>query len=507
MPLLEVRDVTKQFPGVRALQSVNLDIERRSVHALVGENGAGKSTLVKIISGALRPDGGQLLFDNRRIAEFTPGAAADAGIAVVYQRQQLVSELSAAENILLGRQPARFGGLAVSRRETLTIAAQLLERLRVELDPTLPVRRLSPAQQQEVAIAKALYRRARLLILDEPTAALDPAQIERLFELVRDLTAQGVSVLYISHHLEEVFALADTVTVLRDGAVVTTQPARALTQNGVVAMMAGRAEKSVSAAALAAAQIAGSDDPSDIILEIKNLAASPGLRGVDLTLRRGEVLGITGNIGSGGHELAQLLFGLRQPSAGGMCFAGAPYAPRAPREAIRRGVFLLPENPARDGLVGRLSVAQNITLIDLRAITRAGFLELGRERELAREYVRRLHVATSSVEREVRTLSGGNQQKVLLAKGLQGRARLLVLEEPTQGVDVNAKTEIHTIVRDFAAAGPSVIVVSTDIRDLLLFTDRIVVFRAGTIVGECVSRRSDYASVLNLSLGSLEFGT
>ncbi len=506
MPLLEVRDVEKRFPGVRALRSVSLSIEAGSVHALVGENGAGKSTLVKIISGAQRPDGGQLSFADRRLTEFTPAAAADAGIAVVYQRQQLVPSLSAAENILLGRQPSRFGGLAVSFRETLRIASQLLQRLRVDFDPALPVRRLSPAQQQEVAIAKALYRKARLLILDEPTAALDPEQIERLFALIRDLTAQGVSILYISHHLEEVFALSDTITVLRDGAVVTTQPVQTLTQNGVVAMMAGRSEKPAGdAPAMPAGN--GIVGGADVALEITDLAARPGLRGVTFKLRRGEVLGITGIIGSGGHDVAQLLFGLRQPSGGSMRLENASYTPRNPREAIRRGVFLLPENPGRDGLVGRLSVAQNVTLIDLRAITRWGLLDLGRERAVARDYVQRLHVATSSVEREVRTLSGGNQQKVLLAKGLQGRARLLLLEEPTQGVDVNAKAEIHTIVRDFAAAGASVIAVSTDIRDLLLFADRILVLRGGTVAGECVSHSSDYASILNLTLGSLEYGT
>jgi ABC-type sugar transport system ATPase subunit len=506
MALLTVRDVTKQYPGVRALRGVSLDIEAGSVHALVGENGAGKSTLVKIISGAQRPDDGFLLLDGRRVEAFSPVAAADAGIAVVYQRQQLVPNLSAAENILLGRQPTRLAGLAVARATSLRVAASLLERMRVDLDPATPVRRLSPAQQQEVAIAKALYRRARLLILDEPTAALDPAQIERLFTLIRGLTAQGVSVLYISHHLEEVFTLADTITVLRDGAVVTTRPAGELTQNGVVAMMAGRAEESAGAASITESD-GDRAATSDTALEIAGLAAASGLRGIDLTIKRGEVVGITGIIGSGGHELARVLFGLTPSTAGSVRLAGKPYAPRSPRAAIRDGVFLLPENPARDGVVGRLSVAANITLINLRAITRGGLLRLGREREIARDYVRALHIAAASVEHDVRTLSGGNQQKVLLAKGLQGNSRVLVLEEPTQGVDVNAKEEIHRIVRRFAADGASVIAISADIRDLLLFTDRIVVLRAGTIAGECVSHGTNYRTVLDLTLGSLEFGT
>ncbi len=511
MPLLHVKDVTKSFPGVRALRGVSLDVEAGHVHALVGENGAGKSTLVRIISGAQAPDGGAIVFDGRRVEHYSPSYAAAHGIAVVYQRQQLVPWLSVAENILLGQQPSRLGAL-VDTAATRRTARELLARLRVTIDPNTPVARLSPAQQGEVAIAKALYRRARMLILDEPTAALDPAQIERLFELIGDLCAQGMAILYISHHLEEIFRLARRITVLRDGEVVTTQAIGELTQGQVVALMAGRRERKAAEDAPAAAaepvavtETARSADPTRApIVEFRHVTAGPVLRDLDLAVRGGQVIGLTGIIGAGGHDIARLLFGLLRPSGGAILANGRPYTARGPRQAIARGVFMAPENPGRDGLVGVLSVAKNITLVQLGDISRLGALSLRRERQIARDYVSSLRIATLTVEREVRTLSGGNQQKVLLAKALQARARLLVLEEPTQGVDVNAKAEIHAIIREVAAAGKAVLVISTDIRDLLLCTDRMVVLRKGRIVADLPTREADYASVSHLTQGTAQ---
>ncbi len=512
MALLHVKDVTKSFPGVRALRGVSLDVEAGHVHALVGENGAGKSTLVRIISGAQAPDGGELVFGGRRVEHYSPSYAAAHGIAVVYQRQQLVPWLSVAENILLGQQPSRLGVL-VDTAATRRTAHELLARLRVTIDPATPVARLSPAQQGEVAIAKALYRRARMLILDEPTAALDPAQIERLFELIGDLCAQGMAVLYISHHLEEIFRLARRITVLRDGEVVTTQAIGELTQGQVVALMAGRRERkaaedapSASAEPVAVTETARSVGPADParapIVEFRSVTAGPVLRDLDLAVRGGQVIGLTGIIGAGGHDIARLLFGLLRPSGGAILAGGRPYTARGPRQAIARGVFMVPENPGRDGLVGVLSVAKNITLVRLGDVSRLGALSLRRERQIARDYVSSLRIATPTVEREVRTLSGGNQQKVLLAKALQAQARLLVLEEPTQGVDVNAKAEIHAIIREVAAAGKAILVISTDIRDLLLCTDRMVVLRKGRIVADLPTREADYAGVSHLTQGT-----
>ncbi len=503
--LLTVNDVSKQFPGVQALRSVNLEVEAGEVHALVGENGAGKSTLVKIISGAHPPDSGQIIFNGAPFEEYSPAYATAHGISVVYQRQQLVPNLSVAENILLGQLPQRLA--LVDRREMLRIAGELLDRLRVDIDPRTQVHRLSPAEQQEVVIAKALYRQARLIILDEPTAALGPEQIARLFDLIRNLCTHGVGVLYISHHLEEIFQLANRMTILRDGVVVRTCMPQEITQGEVVALMAGHrvtSEREVVSRAgdTTEAQPALTDSHRTALLEMRHISAAPVLREIDCTFPAGQVVGVTGIVGSGTHDLALLLFGLLHPSHGECLIDGHVYAPKGPAQAIANGVFLVPEDPGRDGLVGLMSIAKNISLVDLPAITRLGLLQPAIEAKMTREYVSTLHINPPVIEREVRMLSGGNQQKVLLAKSLQASARLLVLEEPTQGVDVNAKEEIHRIIRELAVAGKAVLVISTDIRDLLLFTDRMLVFRKGRIVADVSAEATSYTQVLNLTLGT-----
>jgi ribose transport system ATP-binding protein len=505
--MLKVENVSKQFPGVQALRSVSVEVKLGRVHALVGENGAGKSTLVKIISGAQRPDSGRILFNDVVFEEYSPAYASAHGISVVYQRQQLVPMLSVAENILLGQQPTRSKFL-IDRSETYRIAGELLNRLRVDVDLRKRVVELTPALQQEIAIAKALYRQAKLIILDEPTAALGPSQIERLFELIRDLCLQGIGVLYISHHLEEIFRLADRITILRDGRLVTTQETPDLTQSAVVNLMAGHdPQRAVEPSAIpvgmgdADAEVKASHSQERAVLEIRGMTAGPILRNINLVVPKGQVVGITGILGSGAHDLAQVLFGLMQPSTGEILLSGTPYSARDPREAIARGVFLVPENPARDGLIAQMSIAQNITLVDLSAITRLGILQLKEESETARKYVSMLRIAAPSGLREVAKLSGGNQQKVLLAKALQAKTQLLILEEPTQGVDVNAKEEIHRTVQELAASGKAVLVFSTDIRDLLLFTDRILVLREGEVVDDLPASIADYFQVLNLTLG------
>jgi ABC-type sugar transport system ATPase subunit len=507
MPMLKIENVSKQFPGVQALRDVSLEVNPGRVHALVGENGAGKSTLVKIISGAQPPDSGRIIFNDLVFEEYSPAYASAHGISVVYQRQQLVSMLSVAENILLGEQPRRSRFL-IDRTETYRIAGELLNRLRVEVDLKKRVAELTPAQQQEIAIAKALYRKAKLIILDEPTAALGPSQIERLFELIRDLCSHGISILYISHHLEEIFRLADRITVLRDGRLVTTQGTTDLTQSAVVNLMAGHQVVRTATAPPIPAGMMESVAPTEAVvpedaalLEIRGLSAGPVLRNITLNVPKGQVLGITGILGSGTHDIARVLFGLLQPAAGDIFLGGKLYRVHDPREAIARGVFLVPENPARDGVVAQMSIAQNITLVDLPAVTRFGVLQLNEESKTARRYVSMLRIAAPSAVREVAKLSGGNQQKVLLAKALQAKAQLLILEEPTQGVDVNAKEEIHRIVRELAATGKAVLVISTDIRDLLLFTDRMLVLREGRVVDDLATSAAQYTQVLNLTLG------
>lgn len=508
MVLLAVKDVSKQFPGVQALRSVSLTVEAGEVHALVGENGAGKSTLVKIISGAQAPNSGQVSFNDVPFEEYSPSYAATLGISVVYQRQQLVPWLSVAENILLGQLPKRFGLL--DRAKMMRITHELLDRLHVSIDPNAPFKALSAAHQQQVVIAKALYRNAKLIILDEPSVALGPTQIERLFELVRDLCSRGVGVLYISHHLEEIFQLAHRLTVMRDGVVVTTRAPQDITQSEVVDLMAGHhmaVAREANPVPPLPSEIVGEEQGPPLpegtpLLALRRLSADPILREIEFAVPAGQVVGVTGIVGSGTNDLARVLFGLLPPLEGQCLLEGRPYAPSRPAQAIASGVFLVPENAARDGLVDMLSVAKNITLVDLPAITRLGFLKLSNEARMAREYVTQLHINPPAIEREVRMLSGGNQQKVLLAKSLQAHARVLVLEEPTQGVDVNAKEEIHRIVRELAAAGKVVLVISTDIRDLLQFTDRMLVLRRGRVVADTPTKATNFTKILTLTLGT-----
>jgi ABC-type sugar transport system ATPase subunit len=491
-----VEHVGKRFPGVQALRDVSVELHRGEVHALVGQNGAGKSTLVKCISGVHPPDEGRILLDGEEIGAYSPKHAHDLGIAVVHQRPQLLTWLTVAENVLLGQMPTRAGGFLIDRGEANRRTHALLERLRLDIDAHAPVASLSAPQRQQVAIAKALFRKAKLLILDEPTAALDAERATRLFELLRDLAAEGVGILYVSHHLEEVFALADRVTVLRDGELVATKPAGELTQDAVVTLMAGRRLELLTSSGDAAA------NGKAAVLELDGLSTDV-LHGMDFDVHEGEVLGVTGVIGAGGHEIARLVYGLDRPVSGRLLLHGEPYRPHGPRQALAHGVFLVPEEPDREGLVPELSVATNVTLVDLPAITRAGVLSLRREREIARRRVQELSIATASVDTPVRNLSGGNRQKVLLAKALTADASLLVLEEPTQGVDVHAKAEIHRIVREFAANGKAVMVISTDIRDLLEFVDRVVALRDGRVVGDLPAHEADYAQVLDLTVGAI----
>jgi len=496
--LLEVRQVGKSFPGVQALAGVDLAVRAGEVHALVGQNGAGKSTLVRCITGVHAPDAGEIVFAGEPIRSWSPKHAADLGIAVVHQRTRLLPSLSVAENVHLGHLPTR-GGLLVDRRAAHRRTRELLARFGLDVDPTAPVSRLSMPERQEVAIARALFRDARMLVLDEPTAALDAEQASRLFALVRNLTREGVAVLYVSHYLEEIFDLADRITVLRDGRLVSTQPTSTLTETEVVTLMAGHRPVVRGAAGAGA----GTARDADALLELEAVSTAV-LRELTLAVAPGEIVGVTGVVGAGGHELARVLYGLTRPGAGRMCLDGEPYTPRGPRQAIRSGVFLVPEDPAQEGLVPVMSVAGNISLVDLKGIRRGGVLDLRRERRAAEDFRRRLRIATPSVATPVRSLSGGNQQKVLLAKALTAGARLLVLEEPTQGVDVHAKEEIHGIVRSVAEEGTAVIAVSTDIRDLLEFVDRIVAFRRGRVVADVPSGLTSYAEILDLTVGSAE---
>jgi len=494
--LLRADRLNKRFPGVQALQAVSISLHRGTVHALVGQNGAGKSTLVKCISGVYVPESGHIYLEGREVRLLSPRTAFSLGITTVHQRPQLLPSLSVAENIMLGQLPVRKGRVFIDRRQINEDSRALLARLAVSIDPEEPVSRLGAAERQQVAIAKAIYRNAKLLILDEPTVCLDAGRIEQLFRLIEELRRYGMAILYVSHHLEEIFRIADQVTVLRDGRLVATASTAELTPGHVITLMAG--DRGAVQSRNGKRSSSSSTQPA---IELHNVSTK-ALHGIDLMVRTGEVVGVTGLIGAGGHSLAQVLFGLEQPQSGEVLLGGRPFRPRGPKQAIARGVFVVPEDTARSTLVPLLSLAANVTLADLAAVSHRGFLSLARERELARHFVSELAIASPSVTSPVRTLSGGNQQKVSLAKALNAKANVLILEEPTQGVDVRAKSEIHNIIRDLAGQDKAVIVISTDIRDLLEFVDRLVALRNGKIVADFSAGETSYTQVLDVTIGA-----
>ncbi len=496
-PLLDIQGVSKGFPGVKALVDVSCTVEVGEVHALVGQNGAGKSTLVKCVTGVYAPDAGAIHFDGSRIDTFTPKAATDAGIAVVHQRMPLLLSLSVAENVHLGQLPTRLGLL--DRRAANRRTRELLGRFGLDVSPEAPVGSLTVSERQEVAIARALFRDARLLVLDEPTAALDAAQSQRLFEVVENLRRERVAILYVSHYLEEIFALADRVTVLRDGRLIQTSATVDTNETEIVTLMAGH-RPSVGQDVDPSAETA-SDERGVASVKL-DAVSTEVLHDVTVSVEPGEVVGITGVIGAGGHEIARVLFGLASPSVGSVSLGGQPYRPRGPRDALKLGVCLLPEDPGREGMVPEMSVASNISIVDLPRFTRRGMLSLRRERQTARDYVKELGIATASVDTPVRNLSGGNQQKVLLARALAAGARVLLLEEPTQGVDVNAKREIHRIVRSLTSEGKAAIVISSDVPDLLEFVDRVVALRRGRVVSDVRAADTSFAELLDVTVGA-----
>jgi rhamnose transport system ATP-binding protein len=494
MALLSVRGLSKSFGGVRALADVSLDVERGEVLALVGENGAGKSTLIRVLSGAHAPDAGTLRLDGQELRHLSPQRARALGIAVIYQQPALLPDLSVAENVAMGDEPAglfrRVDWPARRRR-----AAALLARLGLSLDPDRPARTLSMPEKQLCEIARALGAEARVLVLDEPTASLSVTEVQTLLALLRDLRMQGLAIVYVSHRLEEVFAIADRVTVLRDGAVVETRAARELDRAALIRLMVGRE--------LAAQSPRAAGNPGAPVLEAVRLGSrDAGVHDVSLTLRAGEIVGLFGLVNSGRTELARVLCGLTPADAGEIRVGGTPVALVSPRQAAALGIAHVPEDRRQHGVVASMSVAANCTLSVLPQIRRRGLLDRSREDALAQGYVERLQVKTASLRSEVATLSGGNQQKVALARALATSPRVLILDEPTQGVDVGAKAEIHARVAELAAAGLAVLVISSEVPELLALCDRVAVMCDGTVVAVLERGEATPERLLARALGS-----
>ncbi|MEE1926951.1 sugar ABC transporter ATP-binding protein [Streptomyces sp. TRM 70351] len=497
-PILTMEGITKTFPGVRALDGVGLDVLPGEVHCLLGQNGAGKSTLIKVLAGAHQPDAGEITWRGERITLASPSAATARGIATIYQELDLVEHLSVAENVHLGHEPATAG--VVRRSELRRRTAALLERLgHPEIDPGRVVGTLSAAGQQIVSMARALSRDVRLIVMDEPSAVLDPDEVGNLFRIVEDLTASGVAVVYISHRLEEIRRIGDRVTVLKDGRTVARGlPAAGTPTDEVVALMTGREV----AAAFPERPDPGTGDGSPSagppLLEVRGLARTGEFEPLDLAVRPGEIVGLAGLVGSGRSEILETVYGARRPTAGQVFVDGRPLRPGSVRAAVRAGLGLAPEERKAQGLLLLESVTRNVTAASLARFARAGWLDRNGERTAAQAAIRDLSLHPDDPDRPVNTLSGGNQQKAVLARWLLRGCRVLLLDEPTRGVDVGARAELYALIRRLAGEGMAVLLVSSDLPEVLGLADRVLVLREGHVVHTAPARELTEHRVLDL---------
>ncbi|MCR4426398.1 MAG: sugar ABC transporter ATP-binding protein [Firmicutes bacterium] len=490
--VLEIENVSKSFPGVRALDGVSISIQQGECHCLVGQNGAGKSTLIKILAGAYSMDSGTLKLNGTKVSFSSPHQALKMGISVLYQELALNPHFDAVENIFMGREIGSRWGV-VNYRRMRREAERLIRPFGVPLDLTRKVGEMSVAHQQIVALAKALSFEAKVVVFDEPSAVLTAEELNRLFSIVSQLKASGVTVIYISHRLEEIFRVGDRVTVLRDGRVVGTQSVSDVTQPELVRMMIGREVETEFPDR--------EKHAAGTFLEVRDIIA-PGLGdGISLGVGRGEVVGIFGLVGSGRTELAHALAGVTRKQHGTILLDGKALRIDTPAHGIRHGIGLLPENRKEEGLVLPMSVQENVTLPILGRLQKWGFLKRGDARQTAGEYVEKLAIKTPRVEHPVKNLSGGNQQKVVLAKWLAARCRLLILDEPTRGVDVGAKMDIYQLILDAAREGLSVIMISSELPEIMALSDRVLVMRYGRVVGEYDPATVDQETILARAMG------
>ena len=496
-PVLELRQLTKSFGGARALRGVDFDLRPGEVHALLGENGAGKSTLIKIVTGAHQPDDGTISVAGQRVSALNPAAAHRLGIACIYQQPALFPDLTVAENISLRLEPgSALRKIDWSARNIR--ARELLQRVGAAISPHTEVRAHSMPEQQLVEIACAVGAGARIVIMDEPTASLTQKEQHVLFSVVRDLRTNGVGVIYISHRLEEIFALADRVTVLRDGESVGTNSVSDITETSLIRMMVGREMTQIYPPGEAA--------PGDVVLALRNVSCrASGVREVTFDVRSGEVFGLAGLVGAGRTELARILFGITPADAGEIHLRGERIAPQSPRDAVAHGIAYVPEDRRRHGVVLEMPVEENMTMAVHPRLFPGAWLRFGRERATALEYIRSLAVKCSGPAAPAGSLSGGNQQKVSLARWLATDPKVLILDEPTQGVDIGAKSEIHKIVRRLAKEGIAVLLISSDLLEILGMSDRIGVMRGGTLTS-ILPGKSDPHDVMAAALGQVEKG-
>lgn len=487
-PVLSVRNITKTYPGVVALDAVSLAFEEGEVHALLGENGAGKSTLIKVISGAVQPDSGSITLGDRQYPHMTPGLARENGIAVIYQEFSLVESLSVAQNVFLGQAQGFFADHARLK----TQATKIFEQMGVKLDPASKVRELSPAKKQLVEIAKAISGNVRILIMDEPSAPLSASEVETMFEIIARLKSQGVTILYISHRIEELFRISDQVTVMRDGRYVDTRLTRSTSRKELIDLMVGRELKEYYPKR--------SGDPGEVVLDVKHLSGL-GDENISFSVRRGEILGIAGLVGSGRTELASVIYGATPKESGEVWIEGQKREISAPDQAIRYGIGLIPEDRKNFGCILNASVLFNVSLSIFNQRARFLLVDAGEQEKTSRYYIGKFNIKTPSLDQPVRNLSGGNQQKVVLAKTLAANTNILIFDEPTRGIDVSAKQEIYNLMVDLVNQGKTILMISSDMEELLGMSDRLIVLSEGKYMGEIPKERFDQRAVIELASG------
>lgn len=486
--ILTVKHITKTYPGVVALDDVSLAFEKGEVHALLGENGAGKSTLIKVISGAIEPDSGTIVFGAHEYVKMTPALAKALGVAVIYQEFSLVESLSVARNVFLGEDC----GLLVNDKEIKRRAASIFAEMNISLDPAAQVRQLSPAQKQLVEIAKAISRNAKLLIMDEPSAPLSASEVETMFEIIGRLKEKGVTVIYISHRLEELFRISDRVTVMRDGRYVDTLVTSQTHRRALINLMVGRELKEYYPRRTGA--------PGEVVLEVKHLSGL-GDEEISFSVRRGEILGVAGLVGSGRTELASLIYGAVPKEGGEVWIAGEKREIHSPAQAIAYGIGLIPEDRKHQGCLLNANVRFNISLSIFNRLAKFFIVDSNAQKQTARYYMDKFSIRAPSMEQRVRNLSGGNQQKVVLAKTLAADTSILIFDEPTRGIDVGAKQEIYNLMVDLVNQGKTILMISSDMEELLGMADRLIVLCEGRFMGEVPKEQFDQRYVIELASG------
>jgi len=487
--VLSLRNVTKQYPGVLALDKVSLGFVEGEVHALLGENGAGKSTLIKVIAGAIEPDDGVIQIAGQEFSKMTPHLARSLGVEVIYQEFNLVPSLSVAENIFLGDKTGR--GILIDRKVMVQRAREVFSQFAIDIDPNALVRDLPSAQQQIVEIAKAVSKNVKILIMDEPTAPLTVSEVESMFEIVHQLKARGVTILYISHRLEEIFRIADRVSVLRDGRYIATRPIQATDRRELISLMVGRELKESYPARQAA--------PGAVALEVRQLTGN-GDVDISFSVRKGEILGLSGLVGAGRTELARVIFGAEPAESGEILLEGKPVQINSPQQAIALGIGLIPEDRKHQGVFLDMDIKWNISFSQVRHLSRYAVVDTRQEAVIAEKYRDLLQIKTPGLGQQVKNLSGGNQQKVVLAKSLAAQSKVLIFDEPTRGIDVGAKQEIYKLMCELANDGIAIIMISSDMEELLGMSDRVIVLCEGRIAGEVP--RAEFSQNLILDLAS-----